>query len=524
MKTNPTRGAAVLPTAAFPSSAFPSTVFPLAAGILLPVLALLVLACSGPLQFRGGPSGPERRLAEDIGRILDHPDLAPMTVGVKVVSPVTGRVLFARHSGGLFHPASNTKLFTALGVLRTMGPGYRYLTSVFADGDAYAGSDTLHTSLYLLGRGDPMLESAHLDSLAGLVAGFVAESYGAPVIAGDIVVDDAYLDGVPYGEGWMWDDVQYSYSASMNALSVNGNSVKIGIAPGAAVGAPVTVRVDPPTTSVTFAVEALTTAAGDTSSAEPLRIERDWPSRSNRITISGRVAMDAGEREYYRSIEEPGLYAGKLFRDRLQARGVRVTGPVRKGVTPTRARTVATHRSPPVAEALALVLKYSHNLTSELLIKTMGRHATGEPGSSADGLAVLRQVLADYIGLDPEAYRFADGSGLSWYNYVSPDQVAALLTAAYHDPEIGDDFREALPVAGVDGTLANRMKDTAAMGNLRAKTGTLTGVSCLSGYVHTLDGEPLVFSIMINNFVGPASTARSAQDAIGALLAGFSRK
>ncbi len=496
--------------------------FPTTAGFLLPVLALalLVLACGGPLQFRGGPSGPERRLAEDIGRILDHPDLAPMTIGVKVMSPVTGRVLYSRHSDGLFHPASNTKLFTAMGVLQTMGPDYRYLTSVFADGDANAGSDTLHTSLYLLGRGDPMLESTHMDSLAGLVAG----SYGARVIAGDIVVDDAYLDGVPYGEGWMWDDVQYSYSASLNALSVNGNSVKIGISPGAAVGAPVTVRVDPPTTSVTFEVEAVTAAAGDTSSAEPLRIERDWPSRSNRITITGRVPMDAGEREFFRSVEAPGLYAGKLFRDRLQARGVRVTGPVRRGVTPARAREVATYRSPPVTEALARLLKDSHNLTAELLIKTMGRHETGEAGSSSDGLAALRKVLSDYIGLDPDTYRFADGSGLSWYNYVSPDQVAALLTAAYHDPAIAADFLEALPVAGVDGSLRNRMKDTAAMGNLRAKTGTLSGVSCLSGYVHTLDGEPLVFSIMINNFVGPASTARGAQDAIGVLLAGFSRK
>lgn len=487
---------------------------------LVPVLALLVLACGGPLQFRGGPSGPERRLAEDISRILDHPDLAPMTIGVKVVSPVTGRVYFARHADGLFHPASNTKLFTALGVLRTMGPDYRYLTSVFADEDAYAGGDTLHTSLYLHGSGDPMLESVHLDSLAGLVDG----SYGVRVIAGDIVVDDTCLDGVPYGEGWMWDDVQYSYSASLNALTVNGNSVKIGISPGTAVGAPVTVRVNPPTTSVTFLVEALTAAAGDTSSAEPLRVERDWRSRSNRVTITGRVAMDAGERVYFRSVEAPGLYAGKLFRDRLQARGIRVTGPVRRGVTPAGAQTVATYRSPPVTEALARLLKDSHNLTAELLIKTMGRHATGEPGSSDDGLDALRQVLAEDIGLDPGAYRFADGSGLSWYNYVSPDQVAALLTAAYHDPVIGADFLEALPVAGVDGTVANRMKDTAAMGNLRAKTGTLSGVSCLSGYVHTLDGEPLVFSIMINNFVGPASTARRAQDAIGVLLAGFSRK
>ncbi len=490
------------------------------AGALLLTLALLVLACGGPLQFRGASSGAERRLAEDLRRILDRPDLAPMTIGVKVASPVTGRTLFSRHSDGLFHPASNTKLFTALGILRTMGPDYRYLTSVFSDGDAYARGDTLHASLYLLGRGDPMLESAHLDSLA---AG-VAERCGARVIAGDVVVDTAYLDGVPYGEGWMWDDVQYSYSAALNALSVNGNSVMIGISPGAAVGAAVTVRVDPPTTAVAFEVQAVTTAAGDTAAAEPLQVERDWPSRSNRITVTGRLGMDAEERVYYRSVEAPGLYAGNLFRDALQARGIRVTGPVRRGVAPTRGRALATYRSPPVTGALARLLKYSSNLTAELLVKTMGRHATGETGTSADGLAALRQVLSDYIGLDPDAYRFADGSGLSWYNYVSPDQIVDLLTAAYHDAEIGGHFREALPIAGVDGSLRNRMKDTPAMGNLRAKTGTLTGVSCLSGYVTTLDGEPLVFSIMMNNYVGPASTARRVQDEIGVLLAGFSRK
>ncbi len=484
------------------------------------VLSLLVLACGGRMQLREAPGGQERRLAEDLHRILDHPDLSGMTVGVKVVSPVTGETLFSRRSDGLFHPASNTKLFTAVGVLRTMGADYRYLTSVFGDDDAYASGDTLHTSLYLFGRGDPLLESTHLDRLAATVAAWC----GTRVIAGDIVVDAAYLDDVPYGEGWMWDDVQYPYSAALSALSVNDNSVRIDIAPGAAVGAPATVRVEPKTTSVTFDVQALTAAAGDTVvAADPLRVERDWPARSNRISVTGRLGTDADERTYYRSVEAPWLYAGNLFREALHARGIRVTGSVRSGLTPTRAKALATYRSPPVTDALARLLKDSSNLTAELLVKTMGRHATGRTGTTGEGLAVLRKVLADFTGLEPAAYRFADGSGLSWYNYVSPDQIVDLLTAAYHDAAIGDSFRAALPVAGVDGSLKNRMKDTAAMGNLRAKTGTLTGVSCLSGYVHTRDGEPLIFSIMMNNFVGSASKARRAQDEIGILLARFSR-
>ncbi len=492
------------------------------AGALLLTLALLVLACGGPFQFRKAPSAPERRLAEDLQAIMDRPELAPMSIGVKVVSLVTGRTLFSHHSNGLFHPASNTKLFTAVGVLRTMGPDYRYLTSVFADNDAYMRSDTLYTALYLFGRGDPLLDSARLDRLASTVA----EDSGARVIVGDVVVDETYMDRIPFGEGWMWDDVQYSYSASLNALAVNGNSVKILISPGASVGAPVSVRVEPPTAAVTFEVQAVTVEAAsmDTSAIEPLWVERDWPSRSNRVKITGHLRLDNGEREFHRSVEEPGLFAGRLFRDRLHARGVRVTGSVRRGITPTRARSMAAYRSPAVTKALAHLLKDSSNLTAELLVKTMGRHATGNPGSSTEGLAVLRQELADYIGLESDHYRFADGSGLSWYNYVSPDQIVDLLLATYHDASIGDAFREALPIAGVDGSLRNRMKDTAAMGKLRAKTGTLTGVSCLSGYVQTRDGEPLVFSIMMNNFVGPASTARRTQDEIGVLLAGFSRK
>ncbi len=491
-------------------------------GALLLILALVFLACGGPFQFRKTPSAPEGRLAEDLQTILNRPELAPMAIGVKVVSPVTGRTLFSHHSNALFHPASNTKMFTAVGVLRTMGADYRYLTSVFADSDVYTRSDTLFTSLYLFGRGDPLLEIAHLDSLAGKVA----KDTGIRVIAGDVVVDDAYLDDIPFGEGWMWDDVQYSYSASLNALAVNGNSVKIVVSPGASIGAPVSVRVEPPTAAVSFEVQAVTEAAAssDTSSIEPLWVERDWPARSNRIKVTGRLRLDASEVAFYRSVEEPGLHAGRLFRDRLHARGVRVAGSVRHGITPTRARSMAIYRSPVVTEALAHLLKHSSNLTAELLVKTMGRHATGETGTAVDGLSALRRELEDYIGLDADHYRFADGSGLSWYNYVSPDQIVDLLLATYHDGTIGDAFREALPVAGVDGSLKNRMKDTTAMGNLRAKTGTLTGVSCLSGYVYTMDGEPLIFSIMMNNFVGPASTARRAQDEIGVLLAGFSRK
>ena len=157
-------------------------------------------------------------------------------------------------------------------------------------------------------------------------------------------------------------------------------------------------------------------------------------------------------RDSHRSIEEPGLFAGGLFRDRLHARGVRVTGKVRRGTTPTRAQILVTYQSSPMAMALAYMLKESSNLAAELFLKTMGQYVTGDIGTAMGGLAVLRQNLKDYIDLEDDQYRFEDGSGLSMYNYVSPDQIVDLLLTVSHDNSISYAFREALPVAGVDGS------------------------------------------------------------------------
>ena len=489
---------------------------------LLLVFAFVAFSCSSPFQNRKIPSGTEQHLAEDLLAILNAPELEPMTIGVKIVSAVTGRTLFSQRSHQLFHPASNMKLFTAVGVLRTMGADYRYLTNVFAEENAYMRGDTLFTSLYLFGHGDPLLDSESLDQIASTIS----NNYGR-VIKGDIFVDESYMDKIPFGKGWMWDDVQYSYAAPLNALSVNGNSVKILISPGASVGAPATVRVDPPTAAVTFDIQAVTaapTSLAETSIIETLSVERAWRSRSNKIKVTGRIFLGTGEKEFHRSIEEPGLFTGGLFRDRLHARGVRVTGKVRRGTTPTRAQILVTYQSSPMAMALAYMLKESSNLAAELFLKTMGQYVTGDIGTAMGGLAVLRQNLKDYIDLEDDQYRFEDGSGLSMYNYVSPDQIVDLLLTVSHDNSISYAFREALPVAGVDGSLKHRMKATMATGNLRAKTGTLSGTSCLSGYVQTRDGETLAFSIMMNNFIGTPSIARRTQDKIGVLLANFSRK
>jgi D-alanyl-D-alanine carboxypeptidase/D-alanyl-D-alanine-endopeptidase (penicillin-binding protein 4) len=222
-------------------------------------------------------------------------------------------------------------------------------------------------------------------------------------------------------------------------------------------------------------------------------------------------------------VENPEMYAAALFREAFERNGVRMTGVTKKGRIPVSARMLASHISAPVTSALRDVLKDSDNLASELILKSMARYATGRPGSAEDGLRVLRGALRAVAGLDTLEYRLADGSGLSWYNLVTPDQIVALLSAASRDSLIRTPLMDALPVAGVDGSLTNRMRASAAAGKAMAKTGTLSGVSCLSGFVRTQDDETLVFSIMINHYIGSSSVARRAQDDVVSALAGLSR-
>jgi D-alanyl-D-alanine carboxypeptidase/D-alanyl-D-alanine-endopeptidase (penicillin-binding protein 4) len=323
----------------------------------------------------------------------------------------------------------------------------------------------------------------------------------------------------------MWDDVAYDYSAQISAVTLNRNCVTVLVAPGDTVGSPVRVQLDPPTDYMRVLVEARTgpASASDSADAEPLRVERRWQERQNVLEVTGVLPLGAEERRVIRTVEDPGRYAATVFRERLAGHGISVTGETRAGRTPLRARVLASHRSEPLTAAVSFMLKESDNLAAELLVKAMGAYRSGRPGATPDGLRAVQGVLTEIAGLDTLQYRFADGSGLSWYNLVAPDQTMRLLMSAYRDSTLREPLLAALPVAGVDGTLKNRMRSSPAEGTLRAKTGTLSGASCLSGFVRTRDGETVAFSIMMNHFVGSSATARRTQDAIGALLAGFSR-
>ena len=228
-----------------------------------------------------------------------------------------------------------------------------------------------------------------------------------------------------------------------------------------------------------------------------------------------------------RQIEpEPGtrsraLACGYLLKNELIEKGIEVTGDVVPGTVPLEARTVAKHLSPPLANIIKLMNKPSDNWIAELLFKTIGAEVMGEPGTWQKGRDAVNEFLAEIMG-EPPVHRFVDGSGLSRYNLLNAELLTRLLVYMYRDFELMPEYLASLPIAGVDGTLGERMQGVSAERTLRAKTGTLSGVSTLAGYTVTADDEVFAFGILISHYVGSAIPARDIQDQIGDYLTGFS--
>ncbi|HEU5474574.1 MAG TPA: D-alanyl-D-alanine carboxypeptidase/D-alanyl-D-alanine-endopeptidase [Actinophytocola sp.] len=474
-------------------------------GVLVAVTAVAVGA--------GAPVSAQDRdpLAGDLDAILANPGLAGADVAL-VVRGADGTELYRRGSDRRQQPASNAKLVTSAAALEVLGPDYRFSTTAGATG-RITGT-VLHGDLYLRGTGDPTMLAADYDALAARVA-----ASGVRLVTGNLVADDTWFDGVRLGSSWAWDDEPFYYDAQVSALTAapdadyDAGSVIVRVTPSTP-GAPATVETVPPTDHVRIVSTAVTGAAG---SGTDVSVDREHGT--NTITVAGSVAAGASPVQEWMAVWDPTGYAASLFRAALRAHGVRVLGRTTRAATPPDARTLADRRSMPLSELLVPFLKLSNNLHAEILMKAMGRARSGQ-GSWTAGVAAVNSVLPG-LGIDPARLFLVDGSGLSRMDHISPDQLTALLLAARAKPWFGV-WYDALPVAGVPdrmvgGTLRNRMRGTPAAGNVHAKTGSLTGVSALSGYVTAADGRLLVFSMVTNNSVGVS--LRPIEDAVAVRLA-----
>ena len=482
------------------------------APIVLTVL-VLALALSGCAIFRptGRPSDALAALRYDIDQVLADSMFIPSRASIKVISGDTKEMLYERDSKLLMRPASNVKLLTSATALHVLGKEYRFKTSISSDTIPVNG--VIEGNLYIKGFANPDLRTADLDTLVARI-----HKAGIERVTGGVVADVSFFDDQYWGAGWQWDDEPTSDAPFLTPLSINDNCIVVTVSPGAAAGDSVRVTLEPPTSYVTVINKGTTIA--DTV-RRPLSITRLFRQRLNTILVEGEFPQNGTPIEEKISVWRPELYTAELLKEALQRRGIVVGPGLEVGQVPAQNHEIAAHYQR-IDSSIVNLNKISDNLTAEMLLKTLDAVMHHSPGSSRGGLTIINQFLSTF-GIDTTSYRIVDGSGLSFYNLVTAEILVKLLYGMQHQTDIFPLFYESLPIAGVDGSLRNRMKKTPAEANLRAKTGTISGVSSLSGYVQSLDGERLIFSMMMQNFASSARSYQSAQDKIGALLAGFSR-
>ena len=463
---------------------------------LAPALPLLLVLSAA--------ASPHAELRESLSRMTASPALAGARVGVLVVSLDTGEVVFARSPDELMNPASNVKLFTAAAALDRLGPEYRFETE-FLTAPGPGGARTL----YVRGKGDPTFVSERLWSAAGELAAAGLEKVG------DVVVDDSFFDAAREGPGFDQEEGDRAYLAPAGAVSLDFNTVQVHVLPGNRAGSPARVRLEPG--SDFFLLENRVLTAGPRAKRRVTVSSRPAPGGHQKVVVSGQVPLGGRSQVLWRRVDDPPLHFGHALRRLLEQRGVKVSGTVRTGTVPPGAALLHVSESEPLALVVRRLQKHSNNFMAEQILKTLGAEALGPPGTWPKGVSAVEEFLAG-VGIPRGTYLMRNGSGLNDANRFSARQAVRLLQDMWRRFPLAPEYVSALPVAGRDGTIRWRMEGTAASGHLRAKTGTLQGVTSLCGYVEGAGGERLAFAVLVNDHGGRVRTVR-AVDEIGALLA-----
>jgi D-alanyl-D-alanine carboxypeptidase/D-alanyl-D-alanine-endopeptidase (penicillin-binding protein 4) len=522
---------------------------------LLFYFAAILLAAPIMARAQETPHSATRLEAEVRDILASDPAVMRAHWGISVTG-LDGATIVALNDRQLFQPASNAKLFTTATALALLPSTATWTTTIVTSG-AIDSSGTINGDISLLGSGDPTLSGRNypytskteranppLAALESMVDQIAAS--GIHRIDGDIIGDDSWFCWERYGSGWAWDDLEWEYGAPVSALTVNDNVVYLNVTPGSPSREGADAAPDIATNIVWYpdtpyySIENSLRVLPGTQPAIP-GIDRSPGSKT--VRLYGTTNQNG--LHVALAIDDPAEFAAVALRQMLLSRGIQVTGkaivrhqfadatesfralvdqpvvlhplslitiqPPTKGL-----RVLATHVSPPLSQDITVTNKVSQNLHAELYLRMLGRLAAND-GSIAQGARVVRQFLIG-AGVDPDDFLFYDGSGLSPQDLITPRAATTLLVYATRQPW-GELYRSTLPIGGTDGTLAERFTEPALKGRVFAKTGTLSEVNALSGYLIAASGKVLAFSILCNNHMPSGEASRKAMDKIVAAIA-----
>ena len=467
--------------------------------MLRALLLALLLLTSGNFGQTGS-----KYLSAKIDSLLQDNYFNNAQLACEIIDLNADSVLYKRNEQLLLHPASNMKILTTSTALYFLGPDYNFTTSLYYDGKI--DGDVLKGNLYLKGGLDPDFTSDELENFVDAI-----EDLGIETIEGNIYADVSAMDSLFWGNGWMWDDDPGYDFPYMTALNINDDCVYVIVTPTTE-GQKPNVDILPHSLFYTFENDAVTS-----TDKSDLTVTRDWIHRKNHIIVSGTVNIDDKPDTSEINLVNTNLYAVTLLKEKLYRDGLICLGIVDTQSTPSNAHEVYEFKRP-FSETIVNLNKTSDNLSAEMTLRALGLKYFGH-ASAENGIKMIDSLIS-IVGLNPSDYRVVDGSGVSRYNLINPELVSNILAFMYNEqPELYQILWNSFPVAGVDGTLKHRMKSGLAYKNVHAKTGTLSGVSTLSGYVKTLSGKDIAFSVFIQNFLGSANTARDYQDKICQIIA-----
>ena len=450
----------------------------------------------------------QQALQSKLDSLLSDSFFKSTLCAVDVYDLSSGMPLYRLNNKMLLHPASNMKIITSAAALMYLKKDFSFKTGIFYTGDTKNG--ILSGDIYITGGLDPVLSVADLDTVISII-----KARGIKEIKGNIYADVSMCDSLYWGKGWMWDDDPFPDVPYMSSLNINENTISVSVT-GKNAGEKPDVLLEPATGYCRVVNNGI---CDDNSAGNNIRINRKLINGENTIIINGSVK--AGEIKNAKvSIVNPADYALTIFKEKLNSASIIVKGKTLLSKCPAAREEIYTIKHEPDS-ILVWLNKVSDNLSAEMFLRALSVNYYNQPAGAESGITIIDSLISK-AGFNPGDYRIVDGSGLSHYNLVSAELLSGILKYIYYaDPVSYRKLYNSFPIAGVDGTLQGRMAGTAAYNNVHAKTGTLSGVNCLSGYVTAANGNLIAFSIMMQNHVNNYSKVISFQNQVCDILANY---